>query len=204
MESISGEDVMSIAVSVDISGVEELRRAIVGVKTNLNREIAAAVNATAKKVRTQAARALKKELTAPVKVLKSVVKAKSKATKQKPVAVVRLSEGYPIPLKYFAAKKIKAGVTYKIKPNQGRRSILRKGFIIDKYGGNVMERTSDPRYPIKTKYGPSPGQAMKDAGIAALAESVARRELPIQMQRRIKLAILRAQGVVAQTRGRAR
>ena len=192
-----------IAIEVSIPQIKELREAIQGVKTNINREIAAAVNATARKVRTQAARALKQELTVPVRILKKAITSKSKATKDRPTAIVRLWNGYPIPLKYFKAKQTKkSGVTYKINPKHGRRSIMRDAFIVTKYGGAVVKRVSKERGPLEVQYGPSPGTAFERGNVLKVARATAEAELPKEMKRRIRLVLLRAAGKLPQNRGR--
>jgi len=181
--------------------IQRLIKALGDAHKKLPIEFAAAVNATAKKATTAAARALAKELPVPVRILKKAIKTKQKASPGKP-AIIRLWEGHPIPLKYFAAKQTKTGVTYKLKRANKRRSIMRSAFIPQAYGGNVYIRKTASRGPLEQIYGPSPGEAYKDAGVEAIVVKVATEELPKQIERRVRLVLLRAQGIVGQRKGR--
>ena len=187
-----------INVGVDAGSIERLRSALGSMEKGLPREVATAINATAKKVRTEAARLLKKELNVPVKVLKKAIHNKSKATKENTRAVVGLFKGYPIPLKYFKPKQTKAGgVTYRIDPKlkgKAGKSSLRDAFIINAYNGNVYRRKGKKRGPVEQQYGPSPGVAFEQAGIAQAARKTAADELPKQMERRIRFILLKNAG----------
>jgi hypothetical protein len=204
-----------ITVGIDPKQLESIRQSL-GAKANrLSREVATAINATAKKVRFEASKALQKELKVPSKVLKKAIKTKSNATKDQLQAIIRLWKGYPIPLKYYGAtevgkpKKAKGkkkpkgsktkkpktvGVTYRINPGHKVKSILRDAFIVKQYGGNVYRRVGANRWPIKQVYGPSPGDAFEAAGIGALAAKVAASELPKQLGRRIRFLMLQTSG----------
>jgi hypothetical protein len=183
-----------INVSVDNASLKRLQDALKDKSRRLPREVATAINATAKKVRIEASRLLKKELNVPSKILKKAIKTKSKATAENTQAVVGLWEGYPIPLKYFKPTQLKRGVTYKIDPKLKGKSVLRDAFIVKSYGGKVYRRKSKARGPIEQVYGPSPGTVFGKAGIAAAAEKVAREELPKQIERRIRFLELKSSG----------
>lgn len=191
---------IEVAASIGIADaqIKALRKALGDVQKNLNREIATAVNATTRKVVTAAARELKKDLTVPVKILKKAIRTKYKASKNNPSAIVALWGGYPIPLKYFRATQTKSGVTYKIHPRHNRKSIDRKAFIAKQYNNNVYRRIDKARGPLEKVHGPSPGDSFEKAGIGKLVERIARDELPKQIDRRIRLLLLRASGQVPQ------
>jgi hypothetical protein len=164
----------------------------------LPKEVAIAINATSKKVRTEAARALKKELNVPVKVLKKAIKLKSKASSQELREVIGFLKGYPIPLKYFSPRKTATGVTAKIDSKikgKAGRTAFPHAFLVSKYGGRVFNRVGKNRLPIKQVYGPSPGDAFEAAGIGPLAAKVAAaEELPKQLTRRIRFLLLKQSG----------
>jgi len=181
-------------VTVDQASLNRLQDALKEKASRLNREVATAINATAKKVRIEASRLLKKELNVPSKILKKAIKTKSKATAQNTQAIVGLWGGYPIPLKYFKPTQLKRGVTYKIDPKLKGKSVLRDAFIVKLYGGKVYRRKGKTRAPIEQVYGPSPGTVFDKAGIAAAAEKVARDELPKQIERRIRFLELKSSG----------
>ena len=206
-----------IKVGIDPKQLDSIRQSLGSKASRLPREVATAINATAKKVRFEASKALKQELKVPVNVLKKAIKTKSNATKDQLQAIIRLWKGYPIPLKYYGAtevgkskkpknakkpkgKKTKAkrpkavGVTYRINPGHKVKSLLRDAFIVKQYGGNVYRRVGANRWPIKQVYGPSPGDAFEAAGIGALAAKVAASELPKQLQRRIRFLMRQTSG----------
>lgn len=184
-----------ITVGIAKGQLDAIRQSLGDKARRLPREVATAINATAKKVRFEASKALKQELKVPVKVLKKAIKTKSNATKDQLQAIIRLWKGYPIPLKYFGAKQQKrGGVTYRINPGHKVKSILRDAFVVKQYSGNVYRRVGEKRWPIKQVYGPSPGDAFEAAGIGPLAAKVAADELPKQLTRRIRFLLLKQSG----------
>jgi excinuclease UvrABC nuclease subunit len=188
-----------ISISVDAKSLKELRNALKGVEKKIPRELATAINATAKKVRLETARELRKVLTVKTTVLKKAIKIKKKASAKSTKATVFFADGHPIPLKYFRARQLKrGGVTYKIDPKFNRKSIIRDAFIVEQYNANVYRRTGKERGPLEKLYGPAPSEAFEKAGIAKVARTVAATELPKQVQRRIRLLALRQQGIVKQ------
>ena len=186
-----------ISLKVDARSIRELRRALKGVEKKLPRELATAINATARKVKLETARELRKVLTVKVSVLKKAIRIKGRATARRTQATVFFAIGHPIPLKYFRARELKkGGVTYKVNPTFNRKSIIRDAFIIQRYSQNVYRRKTKERGPLEKLYGPAPSEAFEKAGITKLAMAVASVELPKQIQRRIRLLILRQQGLV--------
>ncbi len=183
-----------IRIQVNQDSITKLGNALGDLRKRLPRELATAVNATAKKVRIQAARLIKKELNVPVKILKKVIKAKSKANAENGTAVIGLFKGYPIPLKYFKPTQLKRGVTYKISPKLKGKSVLRDAFIVKQYGGNVYKRAGAERYPLVRQHGPAPGDVFEQAGIVAASIATAKEELPKQIERRIRFITLQASG----------
>jgi hypothetical protein len=189
-------------ITVSQTGLTELTKALKGVERKISINLAAAINATAKKTTTYAARELKSHLTVPVGILKKALRAKSKASANRLQARIEVWEGYPIPLKYFRAKQTKkSGVTYKVDPKAGRKSIIRDAFIAKQYGNNVYKRVGKDRGPLEKLHGPSPGIAFKEAGLEDKVRRFAEAELPKQIDRRIRLALLREAGIVNQRKG---
>ena len=194
-----------IKIGIDPKQIDGIRDALKDKASRLPREVATAVNATAKKVRFEASKELRKGLGAPVKVLKKAIKTKSSASKDQLYAIIRLWKGHPIPLKYFKPRQVKGrkatkkreavegGVTYKINPAFGVRSILRGAFIM-RPSGHVAQRIGKERFPVKFMHGPSPGESFEKLGIVQLAWKVARQELPKQMERRVRFLMLKNSG----------
>lgn len=160
----------------------------------LPREIQTAVNAVARKLASDAAKDLSKEMPLKQRTLKKIVKQKAKATPQQLRAIVRIGEGYNIPLKFFNAKQIKRGVTYKQSRNVKGKSILRDAFIVKRYGGNVFKRVSEGRGPLQKQLGPKPGDYFERLRIVEKARAKVEAELEKQIERRIRFLRLKAAG----------
>ncbi len=187
-----------IACQIDPKQIQALKDSLKSKASRLPREIATAINATAKDVRIEVARALRKEMNPKTKIstIKKTIKAKSSATKDQLIAIVRLAKGHPFPMKFFSPRQTKKGVNVKFGRVKGKagKTFFPHAFIVNRYGGNVYERTSKGRGPLKQLKGPSPGEFFEQAGIHQLAWKVARRQLPIQMQRRIRFLMLQSSG----------
>ena len=188
-----------ISVGLQRDSLKQLEKSLNGLASQLPRELATAINATAKKTRTEAARELKKELNVPVKLLKKAIKGKSKASAKDLRAVVGLIKGYPIPLRYFKPSKTKSGIAAKINPKikgKAGRTVYPNAFAIARYNGRVYQRAGKERGPLAGQqvYGPSPGDAFEAAGIGPLAAKVAAEELPKQLTRRIRFLLLKQSG----------
>ena len=141
-----------IKVSIDQASLKSLQDALKDKASRLPRELATAINATAKKCRLEASRMMNKEFKVPSKVMKAAMKNKSSATAKNLQAVVGLREKFSIPLRHFKPTQIKRGVTYKLKPEMKGRSVLRDAFIVQSYGGRVYRRIGKERGPIKEVY----------------------------------------------------
>lgn len=184
-------------IRVDERSVARVKELMSNLGKDFRKEIHTAINQTAKQVRIQASRALRKELNVPSKILKKAIKSRREASVDSLRATILLLYGYPIPLKYFGAKRVntrRGGVSYKLDPKYKNRVVDRELFIVDRYKGHVFKRSGKGRGPLIRMNGPAPGTAYEKAGIAALAERVAREELPKQIQRRIRFLILKSQG----------
>jgi len=191
-----------IAVGIDPKQIQQLKDALRDKSSRLPREMATAINKTAKDVRIVVAREMRKELPSKIKIatLKKVIKTKSSATKDQLVAVIRLAKGFPFPMRYFSPKQNKRGVNARLGRVKGKegKTFFPHAFVIDRWGGNVFERINkgagSGRGPLKQLFGPSPGDIWNKTEIVHLAYQTARRQLPIQMQKRIRFLMLQTSG----------
>lgn len=184
-----------INVKLDQADIERVKSVLNGVRATLGKEISAAINKTAKKVQTFAAREVGQEMNVPIKILKKTIKQKTKANKDHLGARLGFWEGYPIPLKYFGARALKkGGVTYKYSKRRPRTGIIRDAFIVKQYGNNVYRRKGQGRGPLEKQVGPAPGYAYSKLGVVEKSASFAKTELPKQIQARIRYLTLKAQG----------
>lgn len=187
-----------IACTIDPKQIQALKDALQSKSSRLPREIATAINATAKDVRIEVARAIRPEINSKVKIktIKKVIKSKSTATKDQLIAIVRLNKGYPFPMRFFSPKQNAKGVNVKFGRAKGKagKTFFPGAFVANQWGGNVYQRVGKQRVPLIQLKGPSPGDFFAAAGVDKLAWSVARRQLPIQMQRRIRFLMLQSSG----------
>lgn len=187
-----------ISVGIDPRQLKEMTDALGEMSRRLPRHMATAINKTSNKVRSEAAKILVTELNAPQKILKKAIRIKSKANQSETRAKIGFWEGYPIPLKYFKAKQTKRdGLTYKTMKGANRRSVIRDAFLVPgHFGGNVVRRVGNDRGPLIVVYGPSPGSVYESTGVVKKSLMIARKELPKQMQRRIREIGLSRSGAI--------
>jgi hypothetical protein len=122
-----------------------------------------------------------------------------------PHAEVTIHGAFRLPLKHFAARQTKKGVTYTM---QGKRKLVASAFIVDSIGGHVFARhgakiaMSKGRYigkmkqPIKKLYGPSPLVAALKNKIRRPLQKEANAELRKQIERRIRFIKLKNSGAI--------
>jgi Prophage minor tail protein Z (GPZ) len=178
-----------IAISIDTKQLQRLEQSLKDKAHRLPRHLATAVNATARKVRSSIAKEIGKELAVKQKVIKDVIKEKSKATKDRPTAKIHINKTNKIPLRDFGAKKLKSkrkpGVTYRISKTAGRRSVYRDAFMI-RAGGHVFRRVGKSRYPLAILHGPSPWGVYVKRNLDVPIKRIATDELKKQIDRQIR------------------
>lgn len=116
---------------------------------------ARALNKTIRAVRVEANKQIRQERALPASVVRDSLRV-SLANKDKLVAAV-VASGRPIPLRGYAARETRKGVTVKVSPG-GRKLVKHAGnaaFMVAKFGGHVYARTGSARLPMKKLYGPS-------------------------------------------------
>lgn len=185
-----------IKITIDSKQIDELRKSLKDKTHRLPRHMATAINATARKVRSVSAKGITEELAVPQKVVKDVIKEKSRATKDRLYAQVNINQTARIPLREFGARQLKAtkrrseAVTYRISKTAGRRYIEHNAFVIKQYGNHVYRRTGAGRRPIVKLYGPSPWGVFVKRNLEAKVMQIANEELAKQMARQIRQVLL--------------
>lgn len=182
-----------VSIGIDQDSLTKFKQRFAELGSNLTKEMRVAVNKTAKQVKIQAARKLREELKAPVKVLKKAVQVSRKANASELSAELLLLGGYPIPLRYFSPRQNKRGVAVKVNPKLAKTTVA-GAFLVRRYRGNVFTRTGQKRGPLTTQKGPAPGDVYEKAGITALAVKVAREQLQKQANERVRFLTLKAEG----------
>jgi hypothetical protein len=208
-----------ITMRIEESTMKALRDAFKGIESKLPRNLATAINATAKTVRVQAAKELGKVMPLKVnpalksdkpfskaKTLKKAIKQKAKASPDSLSAKIGLWEGHPFPLKYFDArpyyqKKKNVGITYKTDKAWKSKAVLTDAFAVKRWGNNIYRRKGKERIPLEKLHGPKPGDYFESHGIIEMAKRIVREELPKNIQRRVRAVLLAQQGIIKLKKG---
>ena len=192
-----------IAIEIDEGKLKELRASVDKAGKSFPREFAAALNATAKKGRSQINQKIRTELVAKAGDVGKLIKVNRKATSSQLVAGVMLEKTARLPLRAFSARQTQAGVTYRISKSGGRKLARgafqgpRPGVMKASWRGNVFKRVGKSRLPIVKLMGASPWGVFTKKRMTPGQVADIKAELAKQMDRRIKLNILRANGLVS-------
>jgi hypothetical protein len=166
--------------------LKRLSTALGNSKKKIRKEMAIVLNAVAKRTQNTLAKEISKELATSQKSIKQTIKVTKKASSVDLAAKVSQDKSDRIPLKYFAAKQNKTGVSYKISKTKGRKTV-KSAFVSDKLGRHVYKRRAKTRLPIDKLHGPSPwGVTVKNELAKKIVNQDVEPELVKQIERRIR------------------
>jgi hypothetical protein len=191
-----------IQVQPDTSGARALLRDLQ--QREIPKVIGRTLNRTADSVRSRASRDLRQRMNLQKSVIDQAISRRRSNEIQNLTALalgrawfeIRYS-GKPFPLRDFAAKQVRSGVSFKV-TKAGRRAIYlrqgRKGFLVQRLGGNVFVRTTDdPAGPQKAKiqkvFGPSIPQFAATKRVQNELIEYARDFWARELERNIRFAI---------------
>lgn len=171
----------------------------------LPREMATAINATAKVVKRELAKEVTTELAVPQKVVMKTLSQRKKASRTSLDAIVQLAKTRRISLRQFGAKQTKAGVSYRISKREGRKFIPgafqgpKPGVMKASWKGSVFARAPGAkRLPIIKQQGVSPWgvlavryRTVRGKIVPFRILKIADKELEKQVQRRIRAVMVR-------------
>jgi len=193
-----------IDLRVDAKQLKALQSAVNKAKKSFGRELAAAINAVAKDARTQISRDIRTEVNMKARDVKERISIRNKATAHAPVAIVSLGWRKREGLQYFGARQTKAGVTYKISKKAASRGVVlgafmgpSPGVLAPKLHGGVFKRVGKERKPIMKLRAVSAAGAFVKNSYDKILPGFIKEKLHKQMERRIKLNVLRANGLVS-------
>ncbi len=162
--------------SVDIKGLDAVKRMLD--PKLVKRAEPRAINKTGKMGRTEQSKEIRKIYNITAKRLNEElekVSGPNRATVSNPRAIIRakkLTKRNP-GLQHYSAKQIKKGVSYRIRKDQGRRTMSHAFKATMSRGGvGVFIRKGKSRLPIIRRVGPSVVQMMERVGIAPIKRSV--------------------------------
>lgn len=191
-----------IAIEINSGQLKRLRVATGKAKKSFGKELAAAINQTAKKTRLNIGRDIRKTVNLKKDKVEKQISLRVTATSETPRAVVSLSESAREGLQHFGARQDKRGVSYKISKQGGRKRVNgafmgpKPGQLAPKLYGGVFKRATKMRLPIIKLYGVSPFGAYAKNDFESIEVVFISKNLQAQIDRRINLNILRANGLV--------
>lgn len=203
-----------IAVEIDSSQMIRMQEAVKRAGKNIAREVAAAINKMAKKTRLDMGREVKKHIAVKKAEAEKPISVVSIATAMKMQALVKLKKTKRLGLRHFAARQDNRGVSYKISKKGGRARVdgafqgPKPGVMKTSWKGNVFKRLGKAvragkgryqgklRQPIVQVHGVSVFGAYSINKLAGPQAKAVFDELHYQIERRINLNILKAEGLV--------
>ncbi len=192
-----------VTIEFNKSQVEALKDAVGRAKKSMPKELAQAINATAKKTRLEMGRNIRKTVAIPKDEVEKPLKITATASALSLQAVVSLKETPRLGLRHFGARQDKRGVSYKISKASGRQRVNgafqgpKPGVQRIKWKGNAFKRVGPGRLPIVQLKGVSAYGAYKKNDMQGPQVKTIQEELAKQMDRRIKLNALRANGLIS-------
>lgn len=192
-----------ISIQVNEKQLKELTLAVGRAKKSFPKELAAAINETAKKTRLNMGREIRETVNIKKKDVEKSIKISATATGTSLKGVVSLKKDNRVGLQHFGGRQNKSGVSYKISKSGGRKTIAgafmgpKPGQLAPKLHGGVFRRASTTRLPIIKLYGVSPYGAFIKNNFDETEVVFINKTLQAQIERRIKLNVLRANGLVS-------
>lgn len=191
-----------IGIEVDARQLRRLKEAVGKARKSLPRELAAAVNSVSKKTRLNIGREIRKTVNLKKDQAERPIKITQTATAEVPTAKVSLAKEVRLGLQHFGARQDKKGVSYKIARQGGRKRVAgafmgpRPGTLAPRLNGGVFRRVGESRLPIVKLKGVSPYGAYAKNDLSEAEVKAINANLSKEMERRINLNILRANGLV--------
>jgi hypothetical protein len=192
-----------IAIEINADQLKRLAESVSAAKKSLTKELAAAINAVSKKTKLEMGREIRATVNINKDEAEKPLSIRAAASPQSLQAVVSLRKTPRLGLRHFGARQDKRGVSFKISKQGGRNRVdgafqgPKPGVMNVKWKGNAFRRVGKERLPIIHIRGVSAfGAYVKNKFTKPQIKRI-NDELRKQMERRIKLNILRAEGLVS-------
>lgn len=192
-----------ISIQIDAKQLTRLREATGEAKKSFTKEMSSAINAVSKKTKLQIGRDIRKTVALKKDESEKPISIRATATPQNLKAIVTLKKTKRLGLRHFGARQDKRGVSYKISKTGGRQRVdgafqgPKPGVMKMSWRGNAFKRVGESRLPIVQLKGVSAYGAYAKNELAGPQVTAIESELTKQMERRINLNVLRANGLVA-------
>ena len=191
-----------VAIEINATQLNRLSEAVQAAKKSMPKELAAAINAVSKKTKLQMGRDIRSTVNLQKDEAEKPLSIRAEATAQSLQEIVSLRKTKRLGLRHFGAKQDKSGVSYKIGKKGGRQRVdgafmgPKPGAIRVKWKGNAFKRVGNKRLPIVQIKGVSAFGAYVKNNLEVPQAQVVTAELTKQIERRINLNVLRANGLV--------
>lgn len=192
-----------ISIEIEAKDLRRLREATEKAKKKFSKELAAAINQTSKKTRRSIGKNVRDEVALKKQEAEKPISIRTTATEHRLSATVQLKKTARLGLRQFGAKQTKTGVSYRISKKGGRARIAgafqgpKPGVMKMSWRGNVFKRVGKSRLPIVQIKGVSPYGVYQKNQLSRKQVKEIEAELNKQMERRIRLNILRAEKIVS-------
>jgi len=195
-----------ITIDIDASQITRLEEAVKRAGKNIKKEVSGAIREVSKKTKRDMGKLIRDEVTLKKAVSEREISV-TLSTEQTLTAVVSLkkytgTKSGRLGLRHFGARQDRRGVSYKISRKGGRARINgafqgpRPGLMKMSWKGNVFIREGTARLPIRQLMGVSALGVYLKNDMSGPQAKVVEADLVKQIERRINLNILRAEGLV--------
>ena len=191
-----------MAIEINAEQLKRLSHAAIGAKKSLTKELAAAINAVSKKTKLEMGREIRATVNLKKDEAEKPLSIRAAASPQSLQAVVSLKKTPRLGLRHFGARQDKRGVSFKISKRGGRGRVdgafmgPKPGAVKTSWRGNAFKRVGSGRLPIIQIKGVSAFGAYVKNNLAGPQVEAVNAELTKQIERRINLNVLRANGLV--------
>lgn len=191
-----------IAIELNANQVKRLVDSTAAAGKSMAKELAQAINSTAKKTKLGMGRQIRKTIAMKKDESEKPLSIRANATASSLQAVVSLKKTPRLGLRHFGAKQDKRGVSYKIGKKGGKSRAdgaftgPKPGAIRTKWRGNAFKRVGKNRLPIVQIKGVSAWGAYVKNELTGPQVAEVSAELSDQMERRINFNVLRANGLI--------
>lgn len=196
----------NVAINIRTEKLEELKKALAGIKNGVPKAIASAINDTTKTMKTRVSRDVRERVNIKKRDIDPFILRKPLATPAKQTGVLTVQSQRRLGLHYFGARQTAKGITYKI-DKKGGRSLLPGAFGFPKGKGNfrwVAIRKGKKRHPVRFPGGVSAYGVFLKAGIMDRTVVFSQEELHKALDERVRFMLLVASGKVAATKARTK
>ena len=191
-----------LQIEINAKQIKQLREAAGKAKKQFPKELAGAINQVSQKTKVKIGRDIRQVVEMKTAEAKKPISIKAKATVAHLSATVSLKKTARLGLRHFGARQTNKGVSYRISKSSGRGFVAgafqgpKPGVMKMSWKGNAFKRVGESRLPIVQLKGVSAYGAYAKNELSGPQVKEIEAELAKQMDRRIKLNVLRASGLV--------